>query len=847
MSSNEKQQDGNNNNNKKKDWFLQQSIGNLTKIINNYDKISEQDAVPENQDCLFCSRIPQNRRSSKIGLRSHMFQCSVRRTLLNGHVSNNDIELSTIQDNFRQEYNNTFQYEMNIKEPIISLTNEIENLCLTYVKNIDNKSDNRNDKRKNMTNIICSISHIVKQLLPKYIKQTTDIERYFNNKLYQTINIDNIVQSITICMFSHFISCNVKESLPLIYHLFENLKFKHDDGNTFATKLWMKAFVGLNNDGNQCNTYIKPILGSKQQDVVTTGANSSSSSSSSSSNSSSSNNEDTNAATTSTMMTTTTTTTSATSSISNSSNNIDSFNVINTLALPRNTWESILSTFIYRSINNGNSENISIINIDKDHKKEEERQEIGTMQLPSNEQIRMIAQRRNIISRNKYKNQILSSNSVRSNKYLEELQRKELSTHDGSFDDFDQRKIFDDEEQNAYQALMRPQGPPIFTLNQAYIKRQNRHKALIRNTSIVKKKYMNNISARKVIDLEEDNSSNEDSDHDNNNIENKKKKTRDTYVTARRRKGKRAIETTTMTGANNVTVGSETVNKKRKIARHKSPPSRRTKTNGNSSMIARKKGSAKKYNNNKNNSSNKRKNVYTLPSKPLSLLGDFKNGNSDGLNVHLGQKVRKGKQKLKYNYVKKKKQWDEFSDLHLKQLVDNVDDWRNVDWRNVSKELPGYTEGQCRQRWHELKTDSETPFDNGPGDWSMEEDKALAQWKRTFGNKWTDIAKQMLGRTELMVKNRFYSCMRKIKRNDLYRLGQLGNKEKKYMATTHLEKFLVQQMRCGLIPIPDPPYDSDEDDGVSSKMSREKAKHKKKFLLKIENEKKKRVARSKDV
>ena len=104
-----------------------------------------------------------------------------------------------------------------------------------------------------------------------------------------------------------------------------------------------------------------------------------------------------------------------------------------------------------------------------------------------------------------------------------------------------------------------------------------------------------------------------------------------------------------------------------------------------------------------------------------------------------------------------------------------------------------------------------------------------------------------------MTKNRFYSCMRKIKRNDLYKLGQLGNKEEKYMATTHLEKFLVQQMRCGLIPIPDPPKktpvkeDSDEDDGVSSKRSREKAKHKKRFLLKIENEKKKRVARSKDV
>ena len=61
-------------------------------------------------------------------------------------------------------------------------------------------------------------------------------------------------------MFSHFISCNVKESLSLIYHLFENLKFKHDDGNIFATKLWMKEFVGLNNDENQWTVIIFRIL-----------------------------------------------------------------------------------------------------------------------------------------------------------------------------------------------------------------------------------------------------------------------------------------------------------------------------------------------------------------------------------------------------------------------------------------------------------------------------------------------------------------------------------------------------------------------------------------------------------
>ena len=42
--------------------------------------------------------------------------------------------------------------------------------------------------------------------------------------------------------------------------------------------------------------------------------------------------------------------------------------------------------------------------------------------------------------------------------------------------------------------------------------------------------------------------------------------------------------------------------------------------------------------------------------------------------------------------------------------------------------------------------------DNGPGDWSEEEDWQVATLKLSFGKKWTDIARKMPGRTDLMVR-----------------------------------------------------------------------------------------------
>ena len=65
---------------------------------------------------------------------------------------------------------------------------------------------------------------------------------------------------------------------------------------------------------------------------------------------------------------------------------------------------------------------------------------------------------------------------------------------------------------------------------------------------------------------------------------------------------------------------------------------------------------------------------------------------------------------------------------------------------------------QCRERWvnflnPEIKKD---PF-------SLEEDIYLLQRRLEIGNKWAEIIKQMPGRTENNVKNRFNYLFKQIK------------------------------------------------------------------------------------
>ena len=46
-------------------------------------------------------------------------------------------------------------------------------------------------------------------------------------------------------------------------------------------------------------------------------------------------------------------------------------------------------------------------------------------------------------------------------------------------------------------------------------------------------------------------------------------------------------------------------------------------------------------------------------------------------------------------------------------------------------------------------------------EWTKEEEMIIFQAHRKYGNKWADISKYLVGRTDNSVKNHFYSTLRK--------------------------------------------------------------------------------------
>lgn len=79
-------------------------------------------------------------------------------------------------------------------------------------------------------------------------------------------------------------------------------------------------------------------------------------------------------------------------------------------------------------------------------------------------------------------------------------------------------------------------------------------------------------------------------------------------------------------------------------------------------------------------------------------------------------------------------------------------------WADCASTIKGRTGKQCRERW----TNAISP-DIKKGGWSEEEDRLIFELYANLGPKWTDIAKNLPGRTENSIKNRFYSCTRRRK------------------------------------------------------------------------------------
>ncbi|KAJ3700039.1 hypothetical protein LUZ61_003744 [Rhynchospora tenuis] len=106
-------------------------------------------------------------------------------------------------------------------------------------------------------------------------------------------------------------------------------------------------------------------------------------------------------------------------------------------------------------------------------------------------------------------------------------------------------------------------------------------------------------------------------------------------------------------------------------------------------------------------------------------------------------------------------------------------------WASISANFKDKTSRQCRRRWYTY-LNSECK----KGGWSAEEDMLLCEAQKILGNRWTDIAKVVSGRTDNAVKNRFSTlCKKRTKNEDFYKENNVP------CANTDTNRYLLTRER----------------------------------------------------
>ena len=96
--------------------------------------------------------------------------------------------------------------------------------------------------------------------------------------------------------------------------------------------------------------------------------------------------------------------------------------------------------------------------------------------------------------------------------------------------------------------------------------------------------------------------------------------------------------------------------------------------------------------------------------------------------------------------------WDKDEDSKLLKLYEKY----GKNWAAISKEMPERTGKQIRDRF---LNSLDSKYERGK--FTEEEDQMILKYYKIFGNSWAKIAKKLKTRTGDMVKNRFYSSLKK--------------------------------------------------------------------------------------